>query len=439
MIPGNGKAWHNTVGWRITRIMNRNRMDPLGVPNVDYDFDDSREPANRSEPNALDRWLVGQLRSRLGESRIALALWDEAETRYQDKAATVRFGDRSALWQVLMNPGLHFGDLYSAGRLKITGDILAVLDEAYRYLEVNESASRRKRRAIKPDLAASRRNIHHHYDLGNEFYRLWLDRDALQYTCAYFADPSMTIEQAQQAKMHHVCRKLELKAGDSVVEAGGGWGGFALFMAENYGVKVRSFNISKEQIAHSREWAKQRNLDHLVEFVEDDFRNIAGTYDVFVSIGMLEHVGPGNYRQFGELIGRVLTPEGRGLVHSIGRDRPEPLNEWIDKRIFPGAYPPTLREMMDLFEDTRLSVLDVENIRLHYAETLRAWLQRYEEHIETVRTMFDEAFVRAWRLYLAGSLVAFLRGKLQLFQVTFARSGVNTIPWTREHIYRRSE
>ena len=132
MIPGNGKAWHNTVGWRITRIMNRNRMDPLGVPNVDYDFDDSREPANRSEPNALDRWLVGQLRSRLGESRIALALWDEAETRYQDKAATVRFGDRSALWQVLMNPGLHFGDLYSAGRLKITGDILAVLDEASR-------------------------------------------------------------------------------------------------------------------------------------------------------------------------------------------------------------------------------------------------------------------------------------------------------------------
>jgi cyclopropane-fatty-acyl-phospholipid synthase len=210
-------------------------------------------------------------------------------------------------------------------------------------------------------------------------------------------------------------------------------------MAKNYGVRVRSFNISKEQIAHSREWAERENLQHLVEFVEDDFRNMTGTYDAFVSIGMLEHVGAGNYPKMGELISRVLASDGRGLVHSIGRDRPEPLNPWINKRIFPGAYPPTLREMMDLFEGTRLSVLDVENIRLHYAETLRAWLERYEENVDAVRTMFDEPFVRAWRLYLAGSMIAFVRGKLQLFQVVFARSGMNKIPWTREHVYTSRE
>lgn len=421
--------------------MNKNRLEPLGVPNAEYSFGDSFEPPSRSEPNALDRWLLAQLRSRLGESRVQMLLWDEPESKSADKSATVRFCDRAALWQVLLNPALHFGDLYSAGRVNIGGDILAVVDEAYRYLADNESQARwlGRSRLAAPDLAEARRNIHHHYDIGNEFYELWLDREALQYTCAYYAEPTMTIEQAQQAKMHHVCRKLRLAAGERVAEAGGGWGGFALFMAKNYGVRVRSFNISKEQIAYSREWAERENLQHLVEFVEDDFRNMSGAYDAFVSIGMLEHVGAGNYKGFGQLISRVLSSDGRGLVHSIGRDRAEPLNPWINKRIFPGAYPPTLREMMDLFEGNELSVLDVENIRLHYAETLRAWLARYEENVEAVRTMFDEPFVRAWRLYLAGSLVAFVRGKLQLFQVVFTRSGMNKIPWTRAHVYVKGE
>jgi cyclopropane-fatty-acyl-phospholipid synthase len=258
----------------------------------------------------------------------------------------------------------------------------------------------------------------------------------MQYTCAYYPEPGMTIEQAQAAKLHHVARKLRLKAGESIVEAGGGWGGLALFMAKHYGVRVRSFNISREQVAWSREWAKRLALTDLVEFVEDDFRNITGSYDAFVSVGMLEHVGPGNYEQMGHLMNRVLKREGRGLVHTIGRDRPDRLNEWIDKRIFPGAHPPTLREMMDLFEATQLSVLDVENIRLHYASTLRGWLERYEANVEIVRKMFDESFVRAWRLYLTGSITAFVRGNLQLFQVVFTRSGMNAIPATRRHVYQ---
>jgi cyclopropane-fatty-acyl-phospholipid synthase len=235
--------------------------------------------------------------------------------------------------------------------------------------------------------------------------------------------------------MHHVARKLRLKAGEHVVEAGGGWGGLALFMAKHYGVKLRSFNISKEQVAYSRAWAERESLSKLVEFVEDDFRNISGTFDAFVSVGMLEHVGPGNYEQMGHLMRRSITAEGRGLVHSIGRDRPGRLNEWIDKRIFPGAHPATLREMMDLFEPAGLSVLDVENIRLHYAETLSAWLARYEENVDAVSKMFDEPFVRAWRMYLAGSIIAFMRGTLQLFQIVFTRSGMNRIPASRKHVY----
>jgi cyclopropane-fatty-acyl-phospholipid synthase len=417
--------------------MNRSRLEPLGVPPTDVGFDEAS--AARHEPTALDRWLVKQITSRLGgASPVRIELWDEHEGAARDGVVRMRILDRKALWQLLVNPDLHFGDLYSSGRIQVRGDLLTLLLEAYRYTSENPAIGRvlARGRQLAPDLSDAKRNIHHHYDLGNDFYKLWLDREALQYTCAYYADPAMTIEQAQQAKMHHVCRKLQLKPGERVVEAGGGWGGFALFMAKNYGARVRSFNISKEQIAHSREWAKRLGLDGQVEFVEDDYRNLTGTYDAFVSIGMLEHVGKGNYEILGALMSRALTPEGRGLVHSIGRDKPALMNAWIDKRIFPGAYPPTLREMMDMFEPNKLSVLDVENIRLHYAKTLEGWLERYEENVEAVSAMFDETFVRAWRLYLVGSIAAFLAGRLQLFQVLFARSGAKNVPWTRAHVYR---
>ncbi len=424
--------------------MNRNRLEPLGVPGSQYDYEDeTAQGSGRGEPNALDRWVLAKLKSGIDQSRLRIVLWDEPAPSSSASITTMQFTDRAALYQTLRYPELKFGDFYSAGRIKVYGELLTVIEEAYRYLEQNKSASkwlgRFQRLAAAPSLAESRRNIHHHYDIGNDFYRLWLDKEALQYTCAYYPEADMTIEQAQQAKMHHVCRKLQLTRNDTVAEAGGGWGGFAVFMAKHYGAKVRSFNISKEQINYAREWAKRDGISDRIEFVEDDFRNITGSYDAFVSIGMLEHAGAGNYRGLGALISRVLTPEGRGLIHSIGRDRPERLNPWIDKRIFPGAYPPTLREMMDIFEPNGLSVLDVENIRLHYAQTLRQWLELYEKNVDSVRELFDETFVRGWRLYLVGSIQAFVTGKLQLFQVVFARSGMNKLPRSRAHIYNQSE
>jgi cyclopropane-fatty-acyl-phospholipid synthase len=244
------------------------------------------------------------------------------------------------------------------------------------------------------------------------------------------------LDEAQIAKMDHVCRKLRLGANDTVVEAGCGWGSLALHMAGRYGTKVRAFNISKEQIAYARERAREKGLDGRVEFVEDDYRNIRGTYDAFVSVGMLEHVGRENYAELGRVISRCLSNEGRGLIHSIGRNRPEPLHPWIERRIFPGAYPPSLGEMMQIFEPSNLSVLDVENLRLHYARTLRDWLQLYEGVVDQVRDLFsDESFVRMWRLYLTGSVAAFETGVLQLFHVVFAKQDNNAIPLTRDHLY----
>jgi cyclopropane-fatty-acyl-phospholipid synthase len=352
------------------------------------------------------------------------------------------FHDRGALYSTFMRPELNWGDLYSQGRVEVDGDLVALLDTVYRGIKnhtdrhwldlLKNSPARRK---IGNSLRRAADNIHHHYDIGNDFYRLWLDREAMQYTCAYYPDPAMSLEQAQLAKMAHVCRKLQLRPGDEVVEAGCGWGGFALYMARHHGVRVRAYNISREQVTYARDRARAENLDDRVEYVLDDYRNINGQYDVFVSVGMLEHVGPGDYPVLGRVIDNCLKPAGRGLIHSIGRNRPRPINAWIERRIFPGAYPPTLREMTAIFEGRRFSVLDVENLRLHYALTLAEWRSRFEQNAQRIAGMMDERFVRAWRLYLSGSQAAFTAGQLQLFQVVFARELHNEIPWSRAHQY----
>jgi cyclopropane-fatty-acyl-phospholipid synthase len=203
-------------------------------------------------------------------------------------------------------------------------------------------------------------------------------------------------------------------------------------MARHYGVTVRAFNISSEQIAYARTRAHEEGLSNRIEFVEDDYRNVHGTYDVFVSIGMLEHVGARDFPALGRVIDRSLTEGGRGLLHFIGRNQESPLNSWIRKRIFPGAYAPTLREVLEhVLEPHGFSVLDVENLRLHYAQTLAHWRRRFDDNSRQVATMFDDTFVRAWRLYLTGSQASFTTGWLQLFQVAFARGGSNAIPWTR--------
>jgi cyclopropane-fatty-acyl-phospholipid synthase len=203
-------------------------------------------------------------------------------------------------------------------------------------------------------------------------------------------------------------------------------------MAKHYGVTVRACNISSEQIAYAREQAARAQLSNRIEFVDDDYRNLDGRCDVFVSAGMLEHVGLADFPTFGRVIARALGPDGRGLLHFIGRNQPAPLNPWIRKRIFPGAYPPALREVTEqVLEPHNLSVLDVENMRMHYARTIQEWRQRFHGAAGDVTRMSSDVFVRAWDLYLAGSQAAFTTGWMQLFQIVFARGDSNRVPWTR--------
>lgn len=394
----------------------------------------------------LDKWLLKTIYRLIGQAPVRISLWNGAKIgpSLEMPIAHVHICSRRALLRLCINPGLYFGDAYSNGDITLTGDLVKFLEHIYRGM------SRSKRNWLhrliihwqaKPrhnSLHGSKENIHQHYDIGNEFYRLWLDNQML-YTCAYFPSPKKMLEQAQEEKMHHIARKLLLKPGDTVVEAGCGWGSLALHLARHYGVNVHAYNISHQQILHARQRAREEGLDKLVTFIEDDYRNITGKFDAFVSVGMLEHVGVNNYEELGNVINRCLKEDGRGLIHSIGRNQPVRMNAWIERRIFPGAYPPTLREAMDIFEPCNFSVLDVENIRLHYALTLQHWLERFEANTDQVLTMFDEEFVRAWRLYLAGSVAAFSTGALQLYQIVFAPGNSNRVPWTREHMYLKED
>ncbi len=426
--------------------MSRYRFRGSGMPAAGPDFMEGfRTPrqASRFGSNAIERQLLKRILTRHDIRRLTFLLWDGRAVSLPatEPAYRLYIGDRSALWLLLALPEHYLPELYSQGRIQVGGNLAALLEillAARRYLDPGSPGRRFACALFRPSEGSPQRardNIHRHYDLGNDFYRLWLD-ERLVYTCAYYARPDMSLEEAQFAKLDHVCRKLRLKPGERVVEAGCGWGSLALHMARHYGVQVRAFNISHSQIALARETAKKEGLEGQVEFVEDDYRNIEGEYDAFVSVGMLEHVGTRHYPELGRVMDRSLAPHGRGLIHTIGTDWPGPLNSWIERRIFPGAHPPSLDEVAPLFGRHGFSILDVENLRLHYARTLAAWLQRFEAAKDRLPGSCDDRFIRTWRFYLASSQASFATGHLQLFQLLFARRGYNDIPWTRDYLYR---
>ena len=376
----------------------------------------------------IDRWMAHRLQATIGPAAIQLQLWDGSMMPLgRDPVGVLSVRDRQALAGLVFRPDPAFGEYYMTGRVTIRGDFAGVVEHLTALSRPSvPSLAERVALRLTPSNGplTARRNVHHHYDLGNAFYALWLDPQ-LVYTCAWYPSDTSTLAEAQIAKLDRVCHKLQLRPGERVVEAGCGWGALALHMARNYGVTVRAYNISTEQLRYARARAAEERLAHLVTFVEDDFRNVTGRYDAFVSVGMLEHVGRRQYSALAAALTRVLDPDsGRGLLHFIGRDHPRRLNAWIRRRIFPGAYPPTLAEVTSqVLEPANMSVLHAENLRLHYARTLEDWRSRFERAERTVASQFGDPFYRAWRLYLAGSGAAFKTGWLQLFQVVFAPTG----------------
>jgi cyclopropane-fatty-acyl-phospholipid synthase len=397
-----------------------------------------------ARPSAIERWLLRRALDALGNPPITLELWTGEEFWHPpgESRGRLRLVDPAMLRGLAhRTPSVALGEAYASGQLEIEGDLVQILEAGVRAgyhspLWARFLSRARSLRWPSNTVARSRRSARHHYDLGNDFYRLWLD-EQMVYSCAYFEGPETDLEEAQIAKLDHVCRKLDLQPGERVVEAGCGWGALALHMAERYGVSVQAFNHSIEQVRWARERATRRGLGDRVEFVLDDYRSIRGTYDAFVSIGMLEHVGLAQYHDLGSLIRTCLRPGGRGLLHFIGRSEPTPTNTWFERRIFPGAELPALSQALATLESSALVPVDIENLRRHYIRTLEHWLERFEKSSTRIEAEQGPQFARSWRLYLSGSIAAFRAGSCQLYQLLFIPRGEDSLPWTRAYQYEQ--
>ena len=356
-------------------------------------------------------------------------------------SASVRVHDPSLHWKFLLSPRFYVPDAYMNGGLTIEeGSLYEFLD----ILTLNEEGSPGGRLMRLGDIAGrvlrsihqynpvhrARRNVEHHYDLSDQLYELFLDRDR-QYSCAYFQSPEDDLETAQANKKRHIAAKLLLRPGQKVLDIGSGWGGLALYLASECGAEVTGLTLSQEQLKVAQRRAAVAGLSDRVHFHLRDYREERGEYDRIVSVGMFEHVGVNQYGVFFDKLNALLKPDGVALLHSIGRmDGPGTTNPWIRKYIFPGGYCPALSEVVPIAERRRLWITDIEVLRLHYAETLRAWRVRFEHNREQIRTLYDERFCRMWETYLVGAELSFRNQGMLVFQMQLAKA-IDTVPLTR--------
>ena len=355
---------------------------------------------------------------------------------------SVRFATRAAEWGILLDPELKFGKSYMDGSFVVEEgtitDVLAIclgqntdvphwarLQTWLRFLD-------RRLKQFNPRKRA-RRNVAHHYDLDGRLYSLFLDADR-QYSCAYFQRPDQTLDDAQLAKKRHLAAKLRLAPDKRVLDIGCGWGGLGLYLAEIAGTDVTGVTLSQEQHGIANARAAEKNLSERARFLLQDYRDAKGPFDSIVSVGMFEHVGINHYDMFFRKSAELLANDGVMLLHSIGRSEgPSVTNAWISKYIFPGGYIPSLSEVLPAIERSGLLVTDIEILRLHYAETLKAWHDRFLAHREDVARIYDQRFMRMWEFYLASSEMSFREQNLMVFQIQLTKRQ-DVVPMTRDYI-----
>ena len=362
-----------------------------------------------------------------------------------DSHLTVRFHDRWAPLALASNPEFMLGQLYMDGRLTVEGgsiaDLLALLfanksqhDSGMSLRVIRGWRHLTRRFSQFNPVSRAKAHVAHHYDIGNQLYELFLDGDK-QYSCAYFASPGMTLDEAQAAKKRHIAAKLLLdKPGLKVLDIGCGWGGLALDLACENRADVLGVTLSENQIKVARQRSEAARLSHRCRFELVDYRKLTGSYDRIVSVGMFEHVGVAYYPAFFAKVRELLADDGVMLLHFIGRlDGPGSTNSWIAKYIFPGGYVPALSEVMHVVEKSGLVVTDIEVLRLHYAETLKEWRRRFLAHRDMAAQMYDERFCRMWEFYLAGCEMAFRYDGQAVFQIQLSKN-LEAVPIVRDYM-----
>ncbi|MCH4026895.1 MAG: cyclopropane-fatty-acyl-phospholipid synthase family protein [Acetobacter fabarum] len=394
--------------------------------------------------------VLGPILRHFVESGSLRVLWPDATTTVYHGAKPgpqvgVHLKNAAAVKSLVLNPGLAFGEAYMDGFLEPLDctlyDLLHLLmlnamNPSGHIAEQLSAALRYVRRGWIQfnSTSRSKQNVAHHYDLGNSLYELFLDKD-WQYSCAYFPTGEETLDEAQEAKKHHIAAKLKLdRPGLEVLDIGCGWGGMALTLAKDYGARVTGITLSEEQLAFARQRAQDAGLAGQVSFELLDYRHLKRKFDRIVSVGMFEHVGVGHYKAFFETIRNALTPDGIALIHSIGRsDEPGTTNPWMNKYIFPGGYSPALSEVFSAVQQTGLWVTDCEILRLHYARTIAIWRERFAARRPEAVAMYDERFARMFEFYLAAAELAFrVQGHMN-FQLQLSPS-ISAVPYTRDYM-----
>lgn len=387
--------------------------------------------------------LLQKASAALPDLSFAVRFWDGRTTGFGkgEPEFVVDLKTKATLKSIIARGATGFREEYVSGNIDISGDVKAMMrlgaGETIQGMKLSpwmQAGLLFRGLCARNSRRRSQDNVSHHYDLGNDFYKQWLD-DSMTYSCAYFRSETDSLEEAQQQKYEHICRKLMLAEGDSVVDVGCGWGGFLIYAAKKFGVHGVGCTLSRHQAEYAKDQIASAGLSRNIDILLADYRNLKGGFDKFVSIGMFEHVGKSSVPTFMEKAKDLLRPGGIGLLHTIGKERASGGDPWTLKYIFPGGYIPVLHEIVRSMGSNGLVPIDIENLRLHYAATLDEWARRFEMNAGRIRQTSGDAFVRMWRMYLNGCSAIFRWGDLRLYQVSFSRGLNNSLPLTREHLY----
>jgi cyclopropane-fatty-acyl-phospholipid synthase len=394
-----------------------------------------------TEMDDLEKKLLQQLFSHINTGAFAVVFWDESEEQYGEGPPFFKLiiRDKSIVGKLVKNPSLVFGEAYVDGEIELEGDIAEVIRLIHLNKEFIEKYTGGK--AVQKvasllrhvSIEKQKRDVRRHYDISNDFFALWLD-PTMSYSCAYFHSPSDSLEKAQLQKIDHSLKKLQLKKGETLLDIGSGWGWLIIKAAQQYGVRATGITVSKEQYENTKQRITAMQLDHLVEVLLMDYRELIKTgrkFSKVISIGMFEHVGQANMSIYMAAV-RDLTEEGGlSLLHTITHPVEGPVNPWIEKYIFPGGYIPSLREVVGFLPDYNFHVLDVECLRMHYAMTLDRWAEGFEKNVHIVLKKYGASFVRMWRMYLRSCAASFRCSGLSVHQILFSKGLVNELPLTR--------
>ncbi|MBU3202351.1 cyclopropane-fatty-acyl-phospholipid synthase family protein [Clostridium estertheticum] len=389
----------------------------------------------------IDKLIYKTILKSLFSDTFEIIFWDGDVKKYGEGESKFKMilNEPIAKADLINDPSMAFGEAYMSKKLEIQGNIQEVIESLYNNKESFLSNSSRYENLVKKlihSVKNNKDNIQHHYDIGNEFYKLWLD-NSMTYSCGYFKSPEDSLSTAQENKVEHILKKLSLNEGDTLLDISCGWGELIITAAKKYKVKAMGITLSLEQFEKVSERIKLEGLSDLVEVQLLDYREVKNRkFDRVVSVGMLEHVGKDNIADYFANVNKLLNEKGISLVHCIVGIDESGTNTWIDKYIFPGGYLPVLNELITCIANKKFDVIDLESLRMHYGRTLEHWASNFEKALPEISKTKDETFIRMWRLYLNACAASFNCGNITIYQILFTKNANNNLPWTREYMYK---